>query len=207
MDALLLPGHDDATGNRNSFLFRSYPFCAEYVTNQDLKEQHIRNADAPVAMVHSYGFWAFVVGYQLGLFPNVKQLVVFDGWFPANKEFNGVKYEVKLPPIPTKFFFPTFGDRSGYPLESIVHQVRALGRKDLGIFRGIGFGHNLLFGEFDEAGARDLVALVIDCGIVDMELEAPWVSRPRRQALQDARLALMRLASGNVMDVVAEMLL
>lgn len=154
--ALILPGHDSKNGNENSCLFKIFK-SSTYVLNKELTDQEtIINSDSEVAIVHSYGFFIFLVGYQKGLFPNVESLLVIDGWFPKDCKFNGTEYPIELPKLPTVFFFPTFGSRKDYPLESIVRQAM-ITRKDIHIVRGIGFGHNLLFGDFDKFKANDLI--------------------------------------------------
>jgi hypothetical protein len=159
---LVIPGYDSKNGNTNSVLYKTYKTkCSQYVLDQPLEDQYqFIDSDSKEVIVHSYGFFIFLVGYKLGLFKNTS-LVVIDGWFPKDCKFNGTEYKIELPPIPTVFLFPTFGDRKDYPLEAIVRQAMT-SRKDITVVRAIGFGHNLLFGSFDEHMVADLV-LALQC--------------------------------------------
>ncbi len=162
LSTLILPGYDSKNGNRNSFLYKAFgEMCNEYVLDKPLEEQEsIIKPSSEIAVVHSYGFFIFLVGYQNGLFKNIKSLIVFDGWFPSDCKFNGIDYSIELPDIRTVFFFPTFGDRKDYPLESIVRQSM-ISRKNITVVRGLGFGHNLLFGEFDENSVNSLTVSLL----------------------------------------------
>ncbi len=132
--------------------------CSSYVLDKPLQEQSFQDADSITAVVHSYGFFIFLVGYQQGLFQNVKTLLVFDGWFPADCIFDGNEYPINLPAIRTIFFFPTFGNRREYPLEAIVRQQMIV-RNDITVVRGHGFGHNILFDNF---GTANTFALIVN---------------------------------------------
>lgn len=150
--ALILPGYDTATGNRNSFLWRTYPeYATEYTPTQPLEDK----PDARLAIVHSYGFFAFLAGYQQGLYRSVKRLVVFDGYYPAHLMFADHKVELVLPPIECIFFFPTVGNRTSYPLRSL------LVTDEHTVVTGEGFGHNLLYNEFTTKEAEILVDSVV----------------------------------------------
>lgn len=157
--ALILPGYDPTNGNANSVLFKTYKnMCSTYTLGKPLEDQTdiLINGDFNIAVVHSYGFFVFLIGYQIGLFKNVTSLVVIDGYFPKDRKFNETEYEIKLPPIPILFFFPTFGNRQDYPLEAIVRQAM-ISRKNITVVRGHGFGHNLIFEKFDTDKVADLV--------------------------------------------------
>lgn len=155
---LIIPGHDSKNGNTNSFLYKTYgSLCSEYVLDKPLENQPFVNADSECAVVHSYGFFIFLAGLKKGLFKNVNSLVVFDGWFPNDCKFMSEEISVEdLPNVPTTFFFPTVGNRRGYPLESIVRKTM-ISRNNITIARGIGFGHNLLYQNFDTKKADELV--------------------------------------------------
>jgi hypothetical protein len=157
----ILPGYDSKNYNTNSFLFKTYKEnCSEYVLDKPLESQEsIISLKEEQTVVHSYGFFIFLAAYQKGLIQNTKSLIVFDGWFPTNCKFMEDEVKIVLPNIPMIFFFPTFGDRREYSLESIVRQQMAT-RKDIIVIRGLGFGHNLLFGEFTE---KKVTKLVIKC--------------------------------------------
>jgi hypothetical protein len=161
---LILPGYDSMNGNTNSFLYKTFgEKCSTYVLTQPLESQtSILNKDATRAVVHSYGFFIFWVGYQKGLFPNVESLVVFDGYFPKDEIFHGEEFKVGLLPLKTVYFFPTVGDRSSYKLEGLM---KGSSRSGMHIVRGVGFGHNLLFQEFDIEKAKALTLNL--CLLVD----------------------------------------
>lgn len=159
MDLLVIPGYDSKNGNTNSCLFKAYGVdkCEQYVLNKPLEEQNFMNFASEKAVVHSYGFFIFIVMRKLGFFSSVKQLVVLDGWFPYDCKFNGKEYPIDLPEdILMTFFFPTVGNRKDYPLEAVVRQ-QMVKRKDIHVVRGINFGHNLIYNEFTPDCVTELV--------------------------------------------------
>jgi hypothetical protein len=160
---LILPGYDAINGNKNSCLFKMYPECTTYTLDQPLEDQQIKIEDSTTtAVVHSYGFFIFMVGHQRGLFKEIKHLVVLDGYFPRDCTFMGESYKMTLPEqVNMLFFFPTVGDRSSYPLEAVVRQAMVT-RNGIFVVRGIGFGHNLLYQEFQESQGKLLVQNCID---------------------------------------------
>lgn len=148
---LILPGYDTQHGNKNSCLFRGFPDeCEQYVLDKPLCDQHWNHPHAESAIVHSFGFFIFLVGLKNGLFQHVKNLIVIDGWFPRDGKFQDHAYSIHLPTdIKCTFFFPTVGDRKDYPLEAIVRQFMATkDNHEIVIIRGEGYGHNLIYNEF-----------------------------------------------------------
>ena len=141
--ALLIPGYDDANRNKNSCLYKVYgeSACVCYTPGEFVSFP----ADSTeILIVHSYGFYAFLAGRSAGLLRGVKKLIVIDGYFPSNQKWGDVAVRVEIPKdISCVFFFPTYGDRSGYPLESVVRQAM-VERRDITVARGVGYGHNLL---------------------------------------------------------------
>jgi hypothetical protein len=149
-------------------LFRAY-VGAEWVVTYSPDVSLADQIDAfplaapPVVVVHSCGFFALMAARGAGRLHGMRKLVVIDGWFPHDHLWAGagaddgacVKVQVPLD-VACVFFFPTFGDRSDYPLEAVVRQAM-VERADVTVVRGVGFGHNLLYPPFGLVGVRALV--------------------------------------------------
>lgn len=147
----------------NSCLYRAFGAEACVAYNPDLPISAQRGAfpaEIPGAVVvaHSFGFAAFIAARASGLLRNAARLIVIDGFYPLDRTWAGRDITIELPSdCPCIFFFPSFGDRSRYPLEAVVRQAM-ITRLDLTVVRGIGFGHNLLYGSFKEPDVCSLVA-------------------------------------------------
>jgi len=134
----ILPGYADATGNTNSCLWRAY-----------------MDVDQEIVVVHSAGFAGFCAARSMGRLSSVCRLIVLDGWYPYPTTTE-TSNKFDLPPVPCILWFPTVGDRSLYPLEAVARRAMVT-RKDITVVRGVNFGHNLIYGEFDEKKVRELV--------------------------------------------------
>lgn len=133
---LLIPGHDDATLNTNSCLYKTFGAAACISYNPgDLAQFPETCPDT--AIVHSFGYFAFLVARAAGRLRDVTRLIVIDGWFPHDKQWGSVTCAVDVPAgVACTFFFPTFGDRSEYALEAVVRQAMVT-RRDITVVRGI----------------------------------------------------------------------
>ena len=174
--------------NKNSFLYKIYKDrCCEYVLDKPLIYQKsftdkIQPDKKYNVVVHSYGFFILLVALQQNIIKeeSINSIVIFDGYFPKLCKFMNIDVEIKIPNIPTLFFFPTVGLRIDYPLESVVRQTIAnrykynegenncvsldndnentiFSNKDIVIIRGLGFGHNILYKSFQEPEAGELI--------------------------------------------------
>lgn len=160
MATAVFPGYDTKNGCTNSCVYKALKsLCYTYVLDKPLSEQFNIMKNVTDVICHSYGYWVFVVGLAEGLFPQVASVTVIDGYIPKDRSWCGIEYEVKIPnSIKQKYFFPTVGDRFGYPLEAIVRQAKATAPSPcIWIFRGIGFGHNLIYENFQEEQVKELV--------------------------------------------------
>lgn len=179
-DLIVIPGHDDETGNTNSCLWRSFGknVCLAYTPGDDFVG-FPQDATGRIVVVHSCGYWAYLAARTAGLLENARGLIVIDGWYPVHRterKWGAMLVDAScVPNIPTVFFFPTVGDRSAFPLEAVVQQslVRRVDNVNVNvnvknIVRGLGFGHNLMFEKFQEPQVRWLVKHL--CGVLAGEV-------------------------------------
>jgi hypothetical protein len=156
------PGYDKERGNRNSVLYKVYgDKCTTYDPTKSISSQNFENKEATVAIVHSYGYFAYAVLSKLGYFENVKTLVVLDGYIPPHGSMFGLNMTVGVPlPQSAVFFFPTVGDRSEYTLERVLEENYSE-MTNYKIVRGVNYGHNILFGEVDVEKAKELIEALL----------------------------------------------
>ena len=159
--AMVIPGHDDEHFNSNSCLYRTYGAAACTLYNPGSVDS-TPAADSDIAVVHSFGYFAFLAIRAGGGARNVKRLVVIDGWFPRDKMWGTLPVSPGVPEnVACTFFFPTYGDRSGYSLEAVVRQAM-VNRRDITVVRGVGYGHNLLHPpHVTPANVRTLVSFLV----------------------------------------------
>jgi hypothetical protein len=159
----IIPGFDTETGNTNSVLFRAYPDCLTYTKGESLAERW-KDKDivktATTVVVHSMGFFAFLVALDEGLFQQVNKLLVLDGYYSKNQMWGEKECPVYIPDIHSVYFFPTVGNRSTYLLET-EHLNMHRENPKFKVVRGVGFGHNLLYESFDVEKARELIQRLI----------------------------------------------
>ena len=153
LEATFIPGFDERTKNTNSCLYRAFPETAVVPYDHVDYNDNFPEQGRETVVVHSYGYYAFLMARAGGRLRACKRLLVIDGWFPSKSRMSA-----ELPTgVSCVFFFPTFGDRTDYPLEAVVRQAM-VSRADITVVRGVGFSHNLVYGAFGEAGVRELVS-------------------------------------------------
>ena len=150
--SLIIPDYEQGVQNTGSCLYQGFgeKECSQYVLDIPLREQTgFINEDANIAIVHSYGYFIFLVGRNEGMFKNVKLLLVLDGYCPEPRIFNGnpCLINIDAPGVPTAYFFPT-RDRHLFPLKEELRICNF-------IFKGYDYGHNLIFGDFKPEHVRE----------------------------------------------------
>jgi hypothetical protein len=145
---LLIPDYDPVHGNRDSFLFRMYPRqCNEYAIDKPVYSQvlNFANTNATRAVVHGYGYFILCIGIKLGLFKELKQIVVMGGYVPENHVFLGRKEPITLEQfgLSVLFFFPSTGKHAPYALEG-TDACKTSAHARVQVITGVKFGHEIL---------------------------------------------------------------
>ncbi len=162
MNATFIPGWDETNGNTNSFLYRvmgEYK-CCEYVLGKPLSDAFIKKIQlSNICVIHSAGFWAFLVAYKRGYLNHVTKVVVFDGWYPETCKISELPGDGNIEYV---FAFPTFGNRAEYPLETDVVRPAMKLHKNITVARLVGYGHNIMFGEVGLTKASELITNTVN---------------------------------------------
>lgn len=147
--SLVIPDYDIKTEHTKCVLFKMYNNeCSTYVYNLDISKQidNFINVDSTLAVVHGTGFFIFMVGLQSGFFTNVSELIVIDGWFPNNGQFDHINYSTELPKCKTVYIFTCEQLKSSHILKNIVKEhVINYQINNIKIMEAIGFKTNLVF--------------------------------------------------------------
>lgn len=150
--SLIIPDYNLIDYNHSCVLYKTYgKKCSKYILNEIIEEQILKfkNINSEKAIVHGVGFFVFMIGVQTGLINNVKELIVIDGFLPADGRIGIKEYNLNLPYCKTIYISTTVGNKSSYLLENrVTEMVLGSKRNDVKIVKANGFRKNLLFGNF-----------------------------------------------------------